>query len=185
MVVFSAGLDLSGKQENPSGLVVLGFDNSRIDLLFLGSLFKDSEILEKILEYRVNIVAIDAPLTKQSSSQHFRRVDLKIKKMEFNVLPLTWRGMNILVERAISIAEKLRSSGVLVIETHPLSSLKSSSCRSVYELAGKHGLNLPSSISKHEGDAFIAGLTSIYYYLGRAVVVRDVDGEIVLLPRIC
>jgi len=185
MVIFSAGLDLSGKQNTPSGLSIVGVHQGKLSLQYIGILFGDHEIMDKLSEYNVAVVAIDAPLSKLATTAHFRAVDLRLRKMGFKVLPLTWKGMSLLVERALSISTRLRENNVLVVETHPSSSLKSSRCKDVFELALKHGLSLPRGLSRHERDSFIAGLTGVYHYQGRAIVVRDVDGEVVLLPRIC
>ncbi len=174
-----AGLDLRARQDRPSGIAFL----QKRRLIFISKVYGDEEILSLLDKYKPKIVAIDSPL---SHSRGFRRVDRKMIKMGYKVLPPGWPAMRKLVSRAIRLREILERRGVLVIETHPRSSLLSSGC-SIWELMVREGLeqSLIRDLSKDEIDALIAALTAYHYMIGDYVSVKDVDGEIILLPRIC
>jgi predicted nuclease with RNAse H fold len=185
-MVVCAGLDLSASERKPSGVSIIEVgEDSRIVLLFAGSLYGDLEITNFILHHKASIVSIDAPLTRPKTSGHYRRVDLRAKSMGFKVLPLTWRGMNMLVNRAIKIADELRRAGLDVIETHPASSLKSSGCGSLSALSKALSIDIPGKLTRDEECGIVAGLVGVFYYWNKVFVIKDVDGEIYLLPRIC
>lgn len=52
------GIDLSGKEENPSGICV--FDGDNLDLF---TIYNDTNILEVINELKPSLIIIDAPLS--------------------------------------------------------------------------------------------------------------------------
>jgi Uncharacterized conserved protein len=186
MVNICAGLDLSGSEQKSSGvsIVKVGKDLD-IKVLYVGRLRTNSEIVELLWNHSVRAVAVDSPLTLPSRGKHFRRVDLKLIKMGYKVLPPSWVSMKKLSVRAINLVNELKSLGILVIETHPTSSLGSSGCDSFDELAGKLRLELPRELSKDEKDAVIAAVTCAFHLLNKDIVVKDEDGEISILPRIC
>lgn len=174
-----AGIDLAGSTHNPSGVCILS--NTRID--FLGVLYSDEEIVSLILSAKPRTAAIDAPLTH---SRGYREVDREMIKHGYRVLPPGWRGMKMLVSRAILIKEKLEENSIKVIETHPRSALKSSNCNSVDRLLSMYGISFEKKrISRDELDAVIAALVAHHYELGDVEVVEAYDGKIYLLPRIC
>jgi|YelNatPaOPRAMG01_1025707.scaffolds.fasta_scaffold70649_2 predicted nuclease with RNAse H fold len=186
MVNICAGLDLSGSERKSSGVSIVevgkGLD---IKVLYVGRLRSNSEITELLLKHYVRAVAVDSPLTLPSRGKHFREVDLKLVKMGYRVLPPSWASMKKLTVRAINLVKELKSLGILVIETHPTSSLRSSGCDSFDELAGKLHLELSRELSKDEKDAVIAAVTCAFHLLNKDIVVKDEDGEIAILPRIC
>ena len=173
-----AGIDLAGSPRNPSGVCILF--NTRID--FLGVLYSDEEIVSLILSMKPRIAAIDAPL---AHSPGYREVDREMIRHGYRVLPPGWRSMKMLVTRALLIKEKLEENGIKVIETHPRSALKSSSCSSIDELLAIHGISFEKRVSRDEFDAIIAALVAYHYELGDVEVVEACDGKIYLLPRIC
>lgn len=177
-----AGLDLSAKKSNPTGLAVI--DSSKI-LRELALVFSDDEILSKILLYKPVVVAVDAPLT--FTGEPFRRVDRSLMQAGFKVLPTTFKHMRELGERARLLKEILENENIVVIETHPTSALKSSKCESHVNLFQSFGLKPVLSIikNKHVVDALISSIVSFHYYYGFSVGFREVDGEIILLPKIC
>ncbi|HIP24872.1 MAG TPA: hypothetical protein EYG81_00165 [Archaeoglobus profundus] len=166
------GLDLAGKKTKPSGIAFV--TNGCLEEFLI--LHSDNEILHKIIENNVRVVAIDAPL---SHAKGYRKVDLKMIRSGFKLLPPGWKGMKMLVERAIKIKRELEKNGIKVIETHPLSALKNAD----YNLSAfinLKNINL-SNLSKDVVDAIICSAVAWAYVTGKVEIVRDVDGEIVLL----
>ena len=186
-MVICAGLDLSVKENKPSGFsIVKSNKRSHVELIVLDKVYSDAEIIDYIEKYNVDIIAIDSPLSIPLNKS-YRDVDLKMIKMGFRVLPPTWTYMKQLTMRAIRIVEELKkhSPYIEVIETHPSSCLKSSKCGSFIEFTEKLGITLPSYLDKDEKDAFIASIVGVYYSYGECLIVKASDGFIALLPKIC
>lgn len=178
MVIF-AGLDPAGTEKRPTGLAII---KNNI-FIFIGKLYRDNEIIDKILFYKPVVLAIDSPL---SYSKGYREVDLLMKKLGYKVLPPGWRSMQILIHRSLRIKSILEKRGVKVIETHPLSALKSSGCKTLDELLAKLNIKLETkNLSKDEKDAAIASLVAKFYYNNKSYMVKAKDGIIHLLPKIC
>jgi predicted nuclease with RNAse H fold len=187
MVAVFAGVDLSASTKRPSGVAIIrATKERRFQPIFIGLLYSDDEIMDVITKHGAQIVAIDSPLTRPLNGGHYRAVDLAAKKMGYRVLPLTWRGMDKLVSRGITLANKLVSAGVKVIETHPSSALRSSGCADVKLLCSRLEIDTSGySLSKDEESGLIAAIVAGFYYFGASTVIKERDGEIHLLPRIC
>lgn len=177
-----AGLDLAGSPRNPSGLAILSL---RREVLALMLVYSDEEILRTLIEHRPLVIAIDAPLSIPKES--LRSIDRKMISLGYRVLPPSWKSMRMLSERAIKLKDLFeRNLNAVVIETHPLSALKSSGCSSIDELI--QGLKLTyrrERASIHEVDALISSLVALRYFEGRSLMISEVDGAVHLLGRVC
>ncbi len=177
------GLDPSGSPRRPSGLALINIVSNEI--VYAGLLHSDEEIIDTILKYKPSVIAIDSPLSL--TKKGFREVDILMKKMGYPVLPPSWRGMRMLVIRSLRIMNELNRHGIIVIETHPKSALRSSNCKTAIdlftEIFGKY---------KHEWishrdlcDALISSIVAKYYVEGNTIQVKASDGVIYLLPKVC
>lgn len=184
MVIYCCGLDLAARERKPSGLTILKIDNS-VELIEIRELYGDSNILAELSKYDRLIVAIDSPLSLPVNNMSYRQVDLELRKMGYRVLPPTWRYMKELTIRAMELTKVLNNRGIVVFETHPRSSLKSSHCNTFEELVNAVDLSVPRDLSIHEVDSVIAAITCVFHVRGRSIVISSVDGSIVLLPKIC
>lgn len=93
------GIDLSGKETNPSGICVLNRDK-----ITLKTLLSDEEILKEIKNIKPSLIAIDTPLSLPKGrcclekncncavGGHLRQAERDIRPYG-RVLPLTFRGM--------------------------------------------------------------------------------------------
>jgi Uncharacterized conserved protein len=124
---------------------------------------------------------VDAPL---SLAEGFREVDREMLRHGFRVLPPGWRGMRVLVKRAVKLSQLLAGLGVTVIETHPRSALAASGCTAEM-LLKMHGVEPGRGLTKDELDAVISAIVARYYAEGARAEVRGPDGCIHLLPRLC
>lgn len=152
------GIDLAGKSVNSTGICFLNQDQ-----LVFNTVFEDNEILSFIAKSDPSLVVIDAPLSlpkgrcclsnKCSCSEiggHFRKAEVEMRQFG-RTLPLTFRGMRMLTERGIKLADKLKKK-YKVIESHP---------RTIQKLLGFEDLErdlnqcfkLPDNLSDHELDA--------------------------------
>ena len=177
-----AGIDLAGSERRITGLAV-GDSEGRV--LMVSGVRSDEEIIEALRRYGVLLVAVDAPL---GHARGYRDVDLAARRRGFKLLPPGWRGMRMLVDRALRLKSRLSSMNIRVVETHPRSALLNTGCS--YE-------DWPRCLSRHlvlEGvveeelgrdlvDALIALAVARAYILGGAEAIRGRDGVIWLLPR--
>ena len=177
MTLAFGGLDLSTTRRRSAACIIRG------DLAYFTNPLTDDEILEALRS--ATVVAVDAPLTGPPVKGH-RAVDRLMIRMGFPVLPASWPSMRALTERATRIAGLLRALGVVVVETHPTSALRSSGCRSALELAGRAGVRVEAKrLTDDEAAALVAAIVAMSYYNGRALLIRDVDGEVALLGPLC
>lgn len=177
------GLDPSGSPKRPSGLALIDVVSNEI--VYADLLYSDKEIIDTILKYNPSVIAIDSPLSL--TERGFREVDILMKKMGYPVLPPSWRGMRMLVIRSLKIMNELNGHGIIVIETHPKSALRSSNCRTAADLFIKI-----FGKCRHEWifykdlcDALISSLVAKYYVESNIIQVRASDGVIYLLPKVC
>ncbi|RLF95963.1 hypothetical protein DRN50_02790 [Thermococci archaeon] len=147
------GIDLAGDEKNITGMA---FINEKV---ILESLHSDNEILEFIEKHSPEVIAIDAPLSFYG--EHFRECDLELRK-EFKILPLTFKGMQKLTKRGISLKKKI---GEKVIETYPHASRKKL----------KDELKKYTFKNKHEEDALICALVAKAYYFKEAEYYGEKD----------
>lgn len=137
------GIDLAGSEKNITGMA---FINEKV---LLCSLYKNNEIIDFIYKFNPKIIAIDAPLSFYGD--HFRDCDRELRK-EFKILPLTFRGMQKLTKRGISLKKEI--GGIEVIETYPHASRKKL----------KDELKKYVFRNRHEEDALICALVAKAYY---------------------
>lgn len=114
-----AGLDLAGNPRRCSGYAEI--DAALRRLAGVACLRGDDEILERCSG--AGVVAVDAPLAPEPVMRELDRLAIR---RGYRVLPPSIGGMRILTRRAWALREGLVSRGVVVIETHPKSVLKSS-----------------------------------------------------------
>ncbi len=176
----SVGIDLAGKEENPTGVTVLDGKNLKSQVFH-----RDEEIIEPCRKSSPDIVAIDAPLSFPDEGG-LRPADAELVDRGYRVLPPELGGMKYLTERGISLAEKLSDSGLEVIEVHPLTSgriLFDSKERSdwIRELESR-GWRVDGNMNEHEIDSIMAAITGLLYLEGRVEGVGE-EGEEVFIPQ--
>lgn len=167
------GLDLAAKSKNPTGICFL--DNS---LATTKILKKDDEIIESIIQFSPEIVAIDAPLSFGE-----RSCDKLLKK--YGVMPLKLVSIHNLAERAIALVENLKQkSEVNVIEVFPTATAK---ILGVYskDLKVKKDLiqqrleiGISNEMTRDEIDALLCALTGFIFEKGLSIDVGDDFGKI-------
>ncbi len=180
------GIDLAGKQENPSGLAILEGNK-----LKLSTIYTDNELYDLIDELKPSVIVIDAPLSlpkgrcclekdcKCAVGGHFRQAERDIRQYG-PVLPLTFRGMNMLTMRGIQLSTKLKKE-YNVLESHPHTSSKILKFKDPFS-----GLNqfftISSKSTEHELDAGILTLVGLLYLRDCCVELGDPDEGLIVLP---
>jgi predicted nuclease with RNAse H fold len=172
------GLDLTASPNRASAVTVIASG-----AITTGLYRTDDEILGALKG--ASIVAIDSPLSQPRHGWH-RDVDRALLRMGYKVLPAAWPSMKALYRRALVISSRLSEAGAKVIETHPLSALKSSRCSSYADLAEALGIAIHEKPRvKDEVDSLIAAIVAMAYDEGLVMSVRASDGEVYLLKPIC
>ncbi len=181
------GIDLAGKQENPSGFCILEGER-----LILKTLYSDDDIVQNVRKVDPSLVAIDAPLSlpkgrcclekdcKCAVGGHFRQAERDIRPYG-RVLPLTFRGMKMLTMRGIRLADELKKD-YQVIETHPRTNQKLLGFQDLKEDLNQI-YDLPEDPTEHELDAVLASLTGYLYLKGRVLELGDPEEGIIIIPR--
>jgi len=181
------GIDLAGKPENPTGICFLNMNK-----LNFFTAFSDDEILNFVTANNPSLIIIDAPLSlpknrcclsnECSCSEiggHFRKAEVEMRK-HGRTLPLTFRGMRMLTERAIKLADMLKEDHE-VIESHPRTIQKVLGFESPQNVEKYY--EIPQDISEHELDAALLVLNGIFYIKGQFMEFGDPDEGIIILPK--
>jgi predicted nuclease with RNAse H fold len=175
------GLDLAGVPKNPSGFALLSLGQIETCLLY-----SDAEIIERCVQTRPKVVAIDAPLSLPKSGG-FRSVDKQLIKLGLRVFSPMFGGMKKLTVRGMKLASKLRSRGLEVIEIHPRTSgivLFGSPDRAKWvSKLRRQGWRLKFGKSDHEIDAAVAALTGMFWVKKKAEEVGDKREGTIFIPR--
>ncbi len=157
--MISVGIDLAGKDKNPTGLCILTDKKSRAFIVF-----SDDEILKVVDDVKPDVVAIDAPLSFPKQG-YYRDGDMALKGMGFNPLSPLFPGMKCLVERGMKLKDVLTGKGYRVIEVFPRAT------EAVLGLKEK---------KSHEYDALLCALTGKYYLQGR---FESLGPEKIIIPK--
>ncbi|MCD6428485.1 MAG: DUF429 domain-containing protein [Desulfurococcales archaeon] len=186
MAVVVAGLDLAASSRRCSGYSVIKVKDNRSFLTKVKCLGTDESIINEVVEDKVYVIAIDAPLVKEPK---MRVVDKLMIKQGLRVFPPNFSWMRKLSERGWLIAEKLRSLGIEVIETHPRSAMAVSGTRSLEELLDLLGIKVSVSsfssriLHRDLRDSVVAAVVA-YCYIKRCYdVVKASDGSIYILKK--
>ncbi|HIP65487.1 MAG TPA: DUF429 domain-containing protein, partial [Pyrodictium sp.] len=120
------------------------------------------------MEIKPKLVVIDSPLAFPRQGW-FRNVDIVMRRLGYKVLPPMWKGMQMLVERAVRIKNLLEEVGIHVLETHPRSAWLASSCNSPIKAVERVCRNVPGdlkALKKDVIDALVALAVGVEYVRG-------------------
>ncbi len=151
------GIDLAGKDKNPTGVCVLGEKTET------NTLFADDEIISEVMRVKPDLVAIDAPLSFPASG-YYRQAEELLSQRGFKPLSPLFPYMRILVERGMKLKAEFEKSGIKVIEVYPKAS------------ESFLGLNKTEHANEHEYDALVCALTGKCFLQGN---YEDLSGIIV------
>lgn len=147
------GIDLAGTASRPTGVCMLAGNTQFF------TVYTDSEILSLLHDTTPLLVAVDAPLSFRG--EPFRDGDKELRK-HYPILPLTFRGMQSLTQRAIALVSVIPFP---VIEVYPHASRKILSISEKEDLLPYGITTLPST--PHQLDAAVCALTGKYYLHGK------------------
>jgi len=179
------GIDLAGKEKNPTGLAIL--KDRRVETRLI---YTDEEILEAVNAAKPSIVAIDAPL-KPPKKGILRKGDLELIKKGYRVFPPGLPAMKTLTLRAIGLNKLIKKSGIKTVEVHPTStrkvlSMPTKNWKEIQEIFKKLGLGgtlEERTLTRHELDAITAALTAYLHLQGLTESVGDNEEGWIIVPK--
>jgi predicted nuclease with RNAse H fold len=187
------GLDLAGVEARPTGLCFLRGMRAETSLVH-----KDEEVLRRIMESRLEIVAIDAPLSlpagresiEQRSNVHLRECDRELLRRGIRFFPITLGPMRKLTSRGMNLRRILESRHFRVIEVYPGGAQdvlgiprKQRGLRRLragLERVGVRGLN--DQMTDHELDAVTCALVGRLLLEGKTVTYGTSE-QVIIMPK--
>lgn len=161
-------------------------------------LYTDRELLDRTLESKADVVAIDAPLAlprgRESldlkSNIHFRACDHELRRRGIKFFPVTLGPMRKLTERGIRLRASLESAGMKVMETYPGAAQdilgiprKGRGLNRLAEgLCLQHVRGIDRRMSGDELDAITCALAGIAYLKGDFLALGDPSEILMILP---
>jgi len=189
------GIDLAGVESRDTGFCVLD-DELNADVCILHT---DNEILDKIIEVKPVVVAIDAPLSLPKGREslevktdiHFRECDRELLKMKIKFFPITLGPMRKLTARGIRLKGILDKRNFDAIEVYPGAAQDIwNIVRKQYGLSKlkkgleKLGVNrLKDSMTGDELDAVTAALVGKCYVDGNYLGIGAKTEGVIILPK--
>jgi len=163
------GIDLAGKTKNPTGICLLNDNELKFKILN-----NDKQIIQTCLDFKPDVIAIDAPIMK--GKPRIRKADRIMKK--YRALPPSLPSMKKLTIRGSKLAEKLIVY-YKVIEVFPTATAKILGIynKNYKETAEKLGIKIKN---KHELDAYLCCLTARLFLEKKAVKIGDKEGKIIV-----
>ncbi|MEM1538798.1 MAG: DUF429 domain-containing protein [Candidatus Bathyarchaeia archaeon] len=179
------GLDLAGIPKNPTGWAV--WQNKKVETSII---YRNREILQKIILVNPTIVAIDAPL-KFPKKGSFRKADKDLIARGYRVFPPGLPAMKTLTLRAIKLNKLITEKGIKTIEVHPTSTRKALNMptkdfrqiQKILECMGIEGSLKMRVLTAHEIDAVTAALTAYLHIKGATEVLGDEEEGYIIVPK--
>jgi len=179
------GIDLAGKQKNPTGWAVL-----KNKMMETALVYTNKEILEKIAYTKPAIAAIDAPL-KLPKKGLLRKADKALIKRGYRVFPPGLPSMKGLTLRATKLNKLITEKGIKTIEVHPTSTRRALNMplkdwreiQKTLKSIGLEGSLKVCTLKSHEIDAATAALTAYLYIKGLTESLGDEEEGYIIVPK--
>ena len=188
------GVDLAGVPTRPTGICVLWGRRAETVLAC-----EDAEIVDRAIEVRPKIVAVDAPLSlppgrrsiEDRTEAHLRACDRALLERGIRFFPITLGPMRKLTERGIHLKRLLKAAGFCVIEVYP------GGAQDVWNIPRKGGgverlraglermgvIGLTEQMSDHELDAVTAAMVGAAFLKGEAELLGAPEIGVIVMPK--
>jgi len=163
------GIDLAGKTKNPTGICL--YNENKLEFRILNN---DKQIIQACLDFKPDLIAIDAPIMK--GKPRIRKADSIMKK--YRALPPSLPSMKKLTIRGSKLAEKL-GTNYKVIEVFPTATAKILGIYSKNYRKTAEKLKIKIK-NKHEFDAYLCCLTAKLFLEKKALKIGDRQGKIIV-----
>jgi len=179
------GIDLAGKEKNPTGLAIWKLPRVKTCLVYM-----DEEILKAVTLAKPIIVAIDAPL-KLPKKGILRKADKELIKKGYRIFPPGLQAMKTLTLRAVRLNKLITEKGLKTVEVHPTSTRKAlnmpakewKTIQEIFKNMGLKGTLEERSLKPHEVDAITAALTAHLHMQGLTETVGDYHEGFIIIPK--
>lgn len=192
----SVGIDLAGVEHRETGYCRLDENLSARTCI----LHTDTEIVEKVLSDKPEIVAIDAPLALPKGRKslevrndiHLRECDRELLKMRIRFFPITLGPMRKLTIRGIGLKRRLEEREFRVVETYPgaVQDLlkmprKKQGLEELRKALIDYGVKVNASgeLTGDELDTITCALAGKKYLEGDYLAIGEPDEAIMILPK--
>lgn len=191
------GIDLTGSEKRATGWALLDGCNAETKCLRT-----DDELFQATVRCEADIVSIDSPLSLPNGCANpeslggapiYRRCELALKRMGISVFWCLLPSMKSLTLRGMRLAERLRNSGMKVIESYPGAAQdllgiprKGTSLEELkwgLNRAGITGSFLTCKVVHDEVDAITSALVGLFYLAGNYIALGDVQEDYLIVPR--
>ena len=192
------GIDLTGSERRPTGWCYM--EGSRAETKLIKT---DDELLQEIHTLKPHLVSIDSPLSLPQGRTHvhdddpgrnrfgiMRQCERILKRRGINVYPCLIPSMQNLTARGIRIAERIRSTGIPVIESYPGAAQDIMNIprkrASLHQL--KDGLRLFGvagnyRLANHdEVDAITSAVVGLFFWSGRFEALGNEAEDYLIVP---
>ena len=164
------GIDLTGSRERRSGVACLDDDRH----ILTARLRSDLDIEAFVLDMAPDLVSIDSPLSlPENPEKIYRDCELNLKRRGIGVYWCLLPSMKALTMRGISLANRLRTKNIPVIESYPGAAQdilnmprKSKGVKELASALAEYGIVGNLDVTHDELDAVTAAIVGIYYLKG-------------------
>jgi predicted nuclease with RNAse H fold len=186
------GLDLAGVESRPTGFCVLEGLKAATCILY-----GDKQVVDRTLEAKPRLVAIDAPLSlpegrksiEERTDVHLRECDKELLKRRIKFFPITIGPMRLLTARGIRLKERLENERCKVIEVYPGGAQdvlgiprKQRSLNRLKNGLKKLGVEgLAGKLSDHELDAVTCAYVGLLFLKGKSCAYGR-GNQVIVMP---
>jgi len=191
-----AGIDLAAEPQRPSGVCLL----SGKRVLDSREIHTDEEIIAYATAVKVNLAAIDAPLTlppgrsdiDERGDEHLRPCDRMLSRRGVKFFPITLGPMRELTRRGMKLKVLLEEQGVRTVEMYPgasqdiwgITRKKQGLERLRSGLAGLGIEGLRDEMGDHELDAISGAYTGYLFLFGQVEILGDFESGAIIIPKV-
>jgi uncharacterized protein YprB with RNaseH-like and TPR domain/predicted nuclease with RNAse H fold len=187
------GIDLTGSEKRATGWALMNGPEASTKCLVT-----DEELFAETMAAEPDIVSIDSPLSLPEGHGNpgvpiYRKCELALKRMGISVFWCLLPSMQMLTRRGITLAERLRKAGVLVIESYPGAAQdilgiprKKASLEELKQGLGRAGVAgdfLATRVSHDEVDAVTSALVGLFYLAGDYIALGAPAEDYLIVPR--
>ncbi len=190
------GIDLAGSPKRDTGFCIMDSDMR----CSASVLHTDSEIMERTMDAKPEVVSIDAPLflpkgrksLETRGPPHFRECDKELLRMHIRFFPISLGPMRMLTQRGMDLRSQLEKRGLEVIESFPgaIQDLlqmprKQAGLEKLAKALENYGIDFgepAKELGGDELDAVTSALVGLLYVKGEYRPIGDPEEGLMILP---
>ncbi|MFH0836797.1 MAG: hypothetical protein V1870_01585 [Candidatus Aenigmatarchaeota archaeon] len=183
--MIAIGIDLAGKDTNPTGFCVIEFNDSDsllgcIEKITVNLLQTNDKILEKIAQTNPHIIAIDAPFSKPLNGP-WRKSELLLLSRGFKPVSSQLQNMGILVDRVVELNKDLTNHRVIETFSRAIGPLLEINKNML--ITSLEGKLEQKKLNKDQYDAILCALTAMLHLKNKTEILGNTENDMIVLPR--